>query len=50
LYEQDEQCAPEVRERAVRMVLGREAAHPSRRAALTSFSCKIGCMAQTLSE
>lgn len=40
--------APEVKERAVRMVLEREREHDSQWAAIRSISSKIGCSAETL--
>jgi len=40
--------APEVRERAVRMVLMHQDDYPSQWAALQSIAAKIGCTAETL--
>ncbi len=40
--------SPEVRERAVRMVLDHAGEHPSRWAAVMSIAAKIGCTPQTL--
>src|SRR5262245_61471207 len=40
--------SPEVRERAVRMVLEHASAHASQWAAITSIAEKIGCAAETL--
>ena len=41
---------PEVRERAVRMVLDNAGRHESRWQAIQSVSAKIGCAAQTLND
>lgn len=42
--------SPEVRERAVRMVLEHEGDYSSRWAAIESVAAKIGCVAQTLDQ
>ena len=42
--------SPEVRERAVRMVLEHTGDYPTRWAAVVSIAAKIGCAAQTLHE
>ena len=42
--------SPEVRERAVRMVLDNAGQHESRWSAIVSISSKIGCAPQTLNE
>ena len=40
--------SPEVRERAVRLVMETEDEHPSQWAAIQSIAVKIGCSAETL--
>ena len=42
--------SPEVRERAVRLVLATEGQHASRWQAVMSLAAKIGCTPQTLNE
>ena len=42
--------SPEVRERAVRLVLDNEDQHPSRWQSVMSIAAKIGCTPQTLND
>jgi transposase len=48
--EKTKKFSPEVRDRAVRMVLEHGREHPSRWAAVCSVAAKIGCSAPTLHE
>ena len=46
--ERPSRYSPEVRERAVRLVLEHERAHDSQWAAIRSIAAKIGCSSETL--
>lgn len=46
--EKGKRYSPEVRERAVRMVLDHEGEYPSKWSAIRSIAEKIGCSAETL--
>ena len=46
--QQRQKFSPEVRERAVRMVIEHRGDHASQWAAIVSIAAKIGCTAQTL--
>jgi transposase-like protein len=46
--QQRQKFTPEVRERAVRMVIEHRGEHASQWAAIVSIAAKIGCTAQTL--
>ena len=46
--QQRQKFSPEVRERAVRMVIEHRGEHASQWAAIVSIAAKIGCTAQTL--
>jgi transposase len=46
--QQRQKFSPEVRERAVRMVMEHRGEHASQWAAIVSIAAKIGCTAQTL--
>ena len=45
---QQPQYSPELRERAVRMVLDQQSQHESQWAAITSIAAKVGCTQETL--